>query len=136
VRVAFDTNVLISAYTARGLSADVFRYVLAEHDVILSDVVLSEFERVLKDRFGIPITVVAEFAEELQLHNVVGESSMPAGLDVIRDPDDRFVVAAAIQGKAEVIVTGDKDILDVRDQLLPLKAMTPREFWESIRRAE
>jgi putative PIN family toxin of toxin-antitoxin system len=126
---------LISAYSARGLSPDVFRHVLAEHDVVLSDKVLGEFERVLTERFGIPKPIVADFMEELRLHDIVGEVPVPSHLEVIRDRDDRFVVAAAIEGKAEVLVTGDKDILDVRDKLSQIKAMTPREFWESIRKS-
>ncbi len=117
MKVAFDTNVLISAYTARGLSSDVFRYVLAEQDVLLSEYVLSEFERVLMERFGIPAPLVAEFVEELRLHEVMGDVSVPA----------------ALEGRADVLVTGDKDILDVRDQISGLDAMTPREFWESAR---
>ena len=133
MKVAFDTNVLISAYTARGLSSDVFRYVLAEHEVVLSEVVLSEFTRVLTDRFGLPGSMVASFIEELQLHDVVGAISIRETLNIIRDPDDRIVVSAALEGKAEVLVTGDKDILDVKDRISGITAMTPREFWESVR---
>ena len=136
MKVAFDTNVLISAYSARGLSSDVFRYVLAEHDVLLSEKVLSEFERVLTERFGIPNAIVADFLEELRLHEVVGEVSVSPDLDVVRDPDDRIVVAAALEGAADVLVTGDKDILDARDQVTGIRAMTPREFWESIRKSD
>jgi len=136
LKVAFDTNVLISAYSARGLSSDVFRLVLAEHVLLLSERVLSEFERVLVDRFGIPVSVVADFLEELRLHEVVREVVVSSDLDVIRDPDDRIVVASAREGQADVLVTGDKDILDVRDQITGIMAMTPREFWESIRNPE
>ncbi|PIQ62143.1 MAG: putative toxin-antitoxin system toxin component, PIN family [Bacteroidetes bacterium CG12_big_fil_rev_8_21_14_0_65_60_17] len=136
MKVAFDTNVLISAYSARGLSSDVFRLVLAEHVLLLSERVLSEFERVLVDRFGIPVSVVADFLEELRLHEVVREVVVSSDLDVIRDPDDRIVVASAREGQADVLVTGDKDILDVRDQITGIMAMTPREFWESIRNPE
>ena len=136
MKVAFDTNVLISAYSARGLSADVFRYVLAEHDVLLSERVLSEFERVLTERFGIPAAMVSDFLEELRLHEVVGDFTVSPDLDVIRDPDDRMVVAAALQGKADVLVTGDKDILEVRDYIAELTAMTPRAFWESVRTSD
>jgi len=32
VRVFFDTNVLVSAFATRGLSADLLRLVLTEHD--------------------------------------------------------------------------------------------------------
>ena len=127
---------LISAHSARGLSSDVFRYVLAEHGVLLSEQVLSEFERVATQRFGIPTAIVSDFLEELRLHEVVGDVSVLPDLDVIRDPDDRVVVAAALEGAAEVLVTGDKDILDVRDHRAGIKAINPREFWESVRKSE
>jgi len=133
LRIALDTNVLISAYTARGLSADVFRLILAEHDLVISDVVLVEFERILKTKFGIPAHHVDEFVEELSLHEVFETPPKVQGFEYIRDPDDRFVVAGAEIGNAATLVTGDKDILDVRDQLSGIVVQTPREFWESIR---
>ena len=133
MRIALDTNVLISAYTARGLSADVFRLILAEHDLVISDVVLVEFERILKTKFGIPAHHVDEFVEELSLHEVFETPPKVQGFEYIRDPDDRFVVAGAEIGNAATLVTGDKDILDVRDQLSGIVVQTPREFWESIR---
>ncbi len=49
----------------------------------------------------------------------------------IRDRDDLPVVAAAIEAKADYLVSGDKDILS----LIPLsdiKIATPREFWTVI----
>ena len=134
MRIAFDTNVLISAYTARGLSADVFRLALARHEIILSDAVLDEFQRVLTTRFGIPEQIVAEFVDELALHHVQLEVSIPIGsLDFIPDPDDRVVVAKAVSANASVLLTGDKHILGVRDRFKGLVVNTPREFWESLR---
>lgn len=129
MNVAFDTNILISAYSARGLSSDGFRLVLAEHVVLLS-------ERVLVDRFGIPVSVVADFRELLRLHEVLREVIVSSDLDMIRDPDDRIVVASVREGHADVLVTGDNDILDVRDQITGIMVMTPRAFWESIRKPE
>jgi uncharacterized protein len=133
LRIALDTNVLISAYTARGLSADVYRLILAEHDLVIPDVVLYEFERILKTKFGIPAHHVDEFVEDLNLHEVIETPSVTEGLEIIRDPDDSFVVAGATIGNAATLITGDKDILDVRDQLDGIVVQTPREFWESIR---
>ncbi len=133
MRVALDTNVLISAYTARGLSADVYRLILTEHDLVVPQVVLDEFTRILQDKFRIPSTLVAEFVEELCLHDVVARVSLHSALDAIRDPDDRHVVAAAIHALSDCLITGDKDILDARDHLPQLTIQTPREFWESIR---
>lgn len=55
MRVFLDTNVLVSALTTRGLCADVLRVVLAEHDLIIGDVVLDELRRVLTERFLVPV---------------------------------------------------------------------------------
>ncbi len=40
MRVALDTSVLVSAVAARGLCADVFNLILAEHDLIVGETVL------------------------------------------------------------------------------------------------
>lgn len=133
MRVSLDANVLISAYTTRGLSSDVYRHVLAEHDVVLSELVLAEFERVLIAKFGIPVRHGRAFVDELRIHEIQETGTLDESLEIIRDPDDQLVVAAAIEGNCELLVTGDRDILDVRDRLARIRAVTPREYWESIR---
>ena len=47
MRVFFDTIVLVSAFLARGLCADLLRLVLAEHTLVTSEVVLAELSDVL-----------------------------------------------------------------------------------------
>ena len=42
MRVFFDTNVLVSAFLARGLCADLLRLVLSEHTLLCSEVVLDD----------------------------------------------------------------------------------------------
>ena len=50
MRVFVDTNVLISAFAARGLCADLMRLQLAEHEVLTGEVDLVELRRVLTKR--------------------------------------------------------------------------------------
>lgn len=132
MRIALDTNVLVSAYTTRGLSSDVYRLILAEHELVLPRVVLEEFSRVLIDKFGVPEDYVAEFVDELSQHGIVETPEPGPALETIRDPDDRLVLQAVLAGQAELLITGDRDILDVRDRI-PVPVQTPREFWESLR---
>ena len=54
MRVCLDTNVLVAAFATRGLCADVFRTVLAEHDLIVGEVILTELRRVLTTKFKVP----------------------------------------------------------------------------------
>jgi predicted nucleic acid-binding protein len=74
-----------------------------------------------------------EFLEEFRLHHVVPTPVDTSSLTFIRDADDRPIVAVAISAGATVLVTEDRDILDIRDKLSDLSVLTPREFWQSLR---
>jgi len=55
----------------------------------------------------------------------------------LRDPDDAPVVAAAVAGRADAIVTGDRDLLEdeeLRTWLLEreIALLTPRELGERV----
>jgi len=50
----------------------------------------------------------------------------------IRDSTDAWVLATAVNGQADVLVTGDADLLTVREHA-PLAIMDPRAFWEPLR---
>lgn len=50
-----------------------------------------------------------------------------------RDEDDRWVPASAIRGKAEVLMTGDRDLLGVPDQVL-IRIVGLWAFWQMLRK--
>jgi putative PIN family toxin of toxin-antitoxin system len=132
VRVALDTNVLVSAVATRGLCADVFNLVLAEHELIVGEAVLAELKRVLRERIRVPVHVVAEVDNLLRQEATVIPKVEPLRLR-IRDKSDLAVLSEAVAGRAEVLVTGDKDLLDL-PIAAPVQVMTPRTFWEQLRR--
>ena len=132
MRVFLDTNVLVSAFATRGLCADVFRHILAEHDLIIGEVVIVELRRVLRDRIKIPAPVITSIEQLLRDQIVVPKPSEPHSLP-IRDAADRWVLASAAAGKADVLVTGDSDLLDMASQS-PIKIVDPRGFWTMVRK--
>lgn len=136
MRIALDTNVLISAYTSRGLSSDVFRYILVDHDLILSEKVLDEFARVLETKFGVPKNFVADFLNELRQHHVESLSQYDGSFGIVRDQDARIVLRSAINAAATVLITGGRDLLDVRDEISAIEIQNPREFWEAVRKGK
>ncbi len=131
MRVFLDTNVLVAAIATRGLCNELYEYVLAEHELITGEVIISELRRVLKDRIGLSAGDVDVIEEILRDHEVVPKPSEPYPLD-INDPDDKWVLASAVSGRADVLVTGDSDLLNIASQA-PLRIMNPRDFWNIAR---
>jgi putative PIN family toxin of toxin-antitoxin system len=130
--VFLDTNVLVSAVTTRGLAADVLRVVLTEHTRVTGEVVLTESRRVLSRKFGVPNAAIDEFEALLRQHEVVAKPAKVLDLK-IRDAEDRWIVASAVAAEADVLVTGDQDLLAVRQES-PVTITDPRGFWELLRR--
>ena len=128
MKVFLDTNVLVSGFATRGLCADVIRLVLAEHQVIIADVVLNELKRVLKHKIHLPGEQIQEILAFLESQTVQPKPISPSPIPV-RDEDDQWVLASALAAKADVLVTGDKDLLDVADEVRNLTITDPRGFW-------
>ena len=132
MKVFFDTNVLISAFTTRGLSADLFRLVVAEHELLTGEVNPTEFRRVLRERFKVPPPEIALVEDQLRSHAIIPRPAAPSDVP-LRDPDDAWVLASALAGGAELLVTGDNDLLSVAGRA-PLPIVDPRACWDRLRR--
>lgn len=131
MRVWLDTNVLVAAFATRGLCADVVRTVLAEHDLVIGDVILEELRRVLTAKFKVPEDRLDAIEAVFSPFPCIPKPAVP-GPAAIRDPADRWVFATAVAGKADVLVTGDRDLL-VFPGGAPLRILDPRAFWELLR---
>jgi putative PIN family toxin of toxin-antitoxin system len=131
VRVCLDTNVLVAAFATRGLCADVFRTVLAEHDLVVGEVILVELRRTLATKLKLPADRIKAIEAVLTEFPVIAKPAKPRAL-AIRDTADRWVLATAIAGAADVLVTGDRDLLVVAAES-PVQILEPRAFWELLR---
>jgi putative PIN family toxin of toxin-antitoxin system len=132
VKVFLDTNVLVSAYTTRGICADLLRYILAEHELLTGEVNLVELRRVLQDRFKASPELADTIEAELRDATIVPKPATPSLLP-IRDQDDQWVLASAIEGRADLLVTGDQDLLAVASRS-PLAIVDPRGCWARLRK--
>lgn len=130
MRVFLDTNVLVSAFATRGLSADVVRHVLAEHELVTGEVNVRELRRALRQKIKLPPSLIAAVEQLLRDQTIVPKPAAPVDIEV-RDPDDRWVLASAIAGNADVLVTGDQDLLGLGSKA-PLPIVDPRGFWAMV----
>ena len=131
MRVFLDTNVLVAAFATRGICADLFRAVLLEHDPTTGEPVLREIQRVLVKKLRFPESRTREIILFLRDHAEVTDPKKAASWPQA-DADDRWIVAAAIEGKAEILVTGDMDMLEAKTQT-GIRVVSPRGFWELLK---
>jgi predicted nucleic acid-binding protein len=128
VRVFLDTNVLASAFGSRGLCADVLQLIVAEHELVTGEVVVEELRRALSKKFGMPGDVVRGYERFLREYHVEPKPSLLPNLD-LSERADLMVVGSALNARAEVVITGDREILALGKKPEGLKIMSPREFW-------
>ncbi len=133
MKIFTDTNVLVSAFTARGLCADLLEVILADHQLMTGEYVLKELERVLLVKFKVPNSKVHRVTLFLREHHVEPIPEKPTEYQV-RDEDDRWVLESAIKAKADILVTGDKDLLDISKKVHQIRIISPREFWGILRK--
>lgn len=131
MKIFLDTNVLASALATRGLCADVMQVVIAEHELMVGEVVLSELTKALRVKFRVPEDIVKETEEFLRQFTVVRKPAKHLHIG-IRDSADEWVIASAMACGADLIVTGDKDLTSCKKS--PVAVLTPREFWERVAR--
>ena len=127
MKVVLDSNVLVSAFATRGLCADVLRVVLAEHELVTAGVIVDEVTRVLARKLRVPRATVDQIRVFLRAYATTAVPQAPPRVNV-RDPDDAVILAITIGAGAEVLVTGDRDLLDVQDRVTRLRIIDPRGF--------
>jgi len=132
VRVFFDTNVLVSAFLARGLCADLLRLVLTDHTLVTSEVVLDEMRDVLSRKGRLPPAQIEAIETFLRDQPFASRPVQTLQLGLV-DGDNEWVVASAVLIEADLFVTGDPGVLACTTAPLPL--LNPRSCWEHLRGA-
>lgn len=133
MKVFLDTNVLVSGFATRGLCADLIRLVLAGHELIVGEVVLEELERALKKKIELPTDQIQEILAFLENQTLQPRPRSIASIPV-RDVDDQWVLISALAAKADELVTVDKDLFDVGEQVDNLTITDSRGFWNLVKK--
>ena len=111
MRVVFDSNVLLAALLfPEGRAAAAVENILdGKDDLVLSPPILREILSVLARKFSRDREELSRVAVVL---GEMGEIVVPARrVEVFRDEPDNRILECAVEGKAVVIVTGDKAML-------------------------
>ncbi len=131
MRVVLDANVLVSAAISDGPSHRIVQGWLRDQtfELVVCDRLLGEVRSVLTERprmrKWMSIEAAGLYVDTLATMADVRPDPAP-GPTLTRDPDDDYVIHLARAQNAEVIVSGDADLLEWKEQD-PL-VISPAEF--------
>jgi putative PIN family toxin of toxin-antitoxin system len=137
LRAVLDANVYVSAYVRpEGPPGQIIERFLrdAAFEIVLSTEIVEEVLQALaypKIRKAVRAKVDPDlwFEDILVLsHFISGEYNTPGVSD---DPDDDKYIAAAVEGRAAFVVSGDPDLLNVREHE-GVRLLTPRQFLDVL----
>lgn len=128
MRIALDSSVLIAAHISRaGVCAELLEDLLLHHEFVTSEFILEELGRKLLEKFKFPkreSDQVVAFLRRAAL--VVVPAELPT--DVCRDPLDVPVLGTAVGGKCALLVSVDRDLLDMQ-RFNEIPIIRPGEYW-------
>lgn len=130
LKVVVDTNVLFSGIFFKGKPNLVLKGVLFEQvTAISSPVLLAELTEVLRKKASYPKERIDQITKQLEELCILVQPSKV--IQVCRDPNDNRVLETAIEGNCDYIVTGDRDLLDLK-KYQNIQILTPTEFLTQI----
>jgi putative PIN family toxin of toxin-antitoxin system len=113
-RVVLDTNVYVSAYGFGGTPARLVRAaIVGDIELVTSPALLAEVARILADKLEFDVEHVEEVVRQIaRIATVVRPTER---LTILSDDPDNRVLECALAGDADIIVSGDRHLLGLRE---------------------
>jgi putative PIN family toxin of toxin-antitoxin system len=131
MRVVFDTNIFISAFVIPGSQAEkaVLRIIEGKDVLLLTKGLLDELLTILSTKFNRDKEEISRVAVILSEMAEWVETSEE--INVLRDEPDNRILECAFSGDADIIVTGDKELLMLKrykeTEIISLKEYLERQ---------
>jgi len=134
LRIVIDTNVFISGLNFAGKPSQILDlFIEEEMEVLVSPFILSELERVLRDKFGWEEERVTRVLNLIKAKAI--EIQPRHRLSVIKEKDaDNRILECAVEGEADYIISGDKRHILPLKEYLGIMILSPDDFlgfWRS-----
>jgi uncharacterized protein len=128
MKAVFDTIVFIAAFVTGGICAKILlRARRAQFQLIGSPYIFKEFEQVLIKKFSVARNEARDGSRLIAeaTHGIVDPAETATG--ICRDPNDDAILACALEGEADYLVTGDADLLALK-HFEKTQILSPRNF--------
>jgi putative PIN family toxin of toxin-antitoxin system len=128
MKIVFDTNVLLSAFATHGLSYRVLDICLDKHELYISKWIIDEVTEKLRTKFSVDKKDILKALRFIESEFILAK---PTGImpNKCRDIDDNNVLHLAEFCGAQIIITGDKDLLILKTYK-EIQIINPRGFIE------
>jgi len=97
-----------------------------------SATVVQESTRTLVEKIRVPDATVREIAAFLRASAAFPDTAGGPPPVAVRDPDDAVILSEALVLRADVLITGDKDLLEA-GKVPGIRILDPRGFWQVVR---
>lgn len=129
MRVVFDTNIFISAFVIPGSQAEkaILKIIESGDHLTISKEIIDEVLSVLSSKFSRDREAISQTAVYL---SEVAELVRPMEIiRIFKDEPDNRIIECALKGKADVVVTGDKEMLKIK-QFRGIRIISLKEYLE------
>ena len=131
MRILIDTNILISGLYFHGLPKKLLREIdLEKFNICVNEEIISEYTDKIDNKFSKSKYILDKDLREKIFSNFKNFNKV-SDLKICRDPDDDKFINCAIDAKAIYIVSGDNDLLTIKN-FAGIEIVTAREFYEKF----
>lgn len=140
LRVVLDTNVVVAGFRSpNGASAGLVQHAVnGGFTILVTPTLFVEYEAVIMREEHL-LAAGAQRADGARFLDMIADHAAPVEANFkyrpqLADPDDEFVLEAAINGGADALVTFETRTFAAAASRFGIATVTPAQFWTSLPR--
>ena len=128
MKILFDANVFVAAVLSAGACNEIIDQAVHEHELYTTAFILEEIKKVFREKNFHPVAKpVDDLLEFINQFFTLGHTASDIE-NVCRDPNDDQLLADAVLNHIDVLITGDKDLLVLKNHK-GVHICSPGDYW-------
>ena len=128
MKILIDTNILLSGLYFHGLPKKLFQELDENFKICVNEKIIAEYADKIDNKFSKSRYILDKDLREKIFSSFIS-FEVKSDLKICRDPDDDKFVNCAIDARAIYIVSGDNDLLTIKN-FAGIEIVTAREFYD------